>query len=154
MKFDGKELANADDLVRALAGATPGTSAKLQIWRNGAAKELTVKLGEADGEQVAQRQKPQAGPAESDRLGLAVRQLSRDEQRALQTDGYLVVEAVAGIAAESGIQPGDIIIAINSQRVSGIRQLREELVKVGKRAALLVQRDGVMIFIPLKFKDE
>jgi hypothetical protein len=48
----------------------------------------------------------------------------------------------------------DIIIAINSQRVSSIRQLRAELAKVGKRAAVLVQHEGNMIFIPLKFQDE
>ena len=65
-----------------------------------------------------------------------------------------MVEAVAGVAAGSGVQRGDIIVAINSQRVSGIRQLRAELAKVGKRAAVLVQREGNMIFIPLKFQDE
>jgi S1-C subfamily serine protease len=48
----------------------------------------------------------------------------------------------------------DIIIAVNSQRVSSVRQLRAELAKVGKRAAVLVQRQGNMIFIPLKFQDE
>ncbi|MDO8262741.1 MAG: DegQ family serine endoprotease [Gallionella sp.] len=154
LKFDGKELAGADDLVRAVAEAVPGSSAKLQVWRNGAAREMTVRLGEADSEHMAQKQELGGKAAEPGQLGLTLRELARDEQRALHTDGSLVVEAVAGVAAESGVQPGDIIIAINSQRVSSIRQLRAELAKVGKRAAVLVQREGIMLFLPLKFPDK
>lgn len=151
LKFDGKELAGADDLVRAVAEAVPGSSAKLQVWRNGAAREMTVRLGEADSEHRAQKQELGVKAAEPGQLGLTLRELARDEQHALHTDGSLVVDAVAGVAAESGVQPGDIIIAINRQRVSSIRQLRAELAKVGKRAAVLVQREGIMLFLPLKF---
>ncbi|MGA7749420.1 MAG: DegQ family serine endoprotease [Gallionella sp.] len=153
LKFDGKDLASADDLARAVAEAVPGSSAKLQLWRNGAAREMTVKLGEADSKQTAQKKEPDK-PAKPGDIGFTLRELGRVEQSALHTDGSVLVEAVSGVAAESGIQPGDIIIAINSQRVSSIRQLRAELNKVGKRAAVLVQREGNMIFIPLKFQDE
>lgn len=154
LKFDGKELASADDLVRAVAEGSPGSSAKLQVWRNGAAREITVKLGEAESKQMVQKRSLPDKAAEPGQLGLNLRELSRDERSALHTDGYLLVAAVEGVAAESGIQPGDIIIAVNSQRVSSVRQLRAELAKVGKRAAVLVQRRGNMIFIPLKFQDE
>ena len=154
LKFDGAELASADDLVRAVAEAAPGSIAKLQVWRNGAAMEKTAKLGEAGSEQMAQKQEPAEKAAEPGQLGLTLRELGRDEQHALHTEGSLVVEAVAGVAAESGIQPGDIIIAVNSQRISSVRQLRAELAKVGKRAAVLVQREGNVIFMPLRFPDK
>lgn len=84
-----------------------------------------------------------------DRVGLTMHELNPVEQKMLRTDGYVVVDAVDGIAAESGIQPGDIIIAINSQRISSIKQFRTVMAEVGMRAALLVQREGNMIFIPL-----
>ena len=74
-----------------------------------------------------------------------------DEQRMLKTEAAIVVMAVNGIAAKSGIQSGDLIVAINSKRVSSIKQLREVLVRAGKRAAVLVQRGGNMMFIPLRF---
>lgn len=154
LKFDGKDIASTDELVRAVTDAAPGSSAKLQVWRNGASKEMTVSLGEAKTERMAQKPGPRDKAAEPGHLGLAVRELTHDERRALHTDGFLVVEAVTGVAAESGIQPGDIIIAINSQRVSTTKQLRAELAKAGKRAAVLVQREGMMIFIPMKFPDE
>lgn len=149
LKFNGEELGSADDLARAVAESAPESSAKIQLWRHGSAIELVAKLGEAKTEREGQ--KSQSKDTEPSQLGLSLRELSRDERKALRTDGYLVVEAVDGIAADSGIQPGDIIIAVNSQHVSSIRQFRAELAKVGKRAALLLQREGMMIFISLKF---
>ncbi len=153
LKFDGKDLASADDLVRAVAEAAPGSSVKLQIWRNGTAREVTVKLGEAEIDRAAQAERPQAKAVEAGHLGLALRELSRDERQELHTDGFLEVEAVEGVAAESGIRPGDIIIAVNSQRVSSIEQFRAARAKAGKNVSLLVERDGGRIFIPLKSKD-
>jgi serine protease Do len=154
LKFDGKDMADTDDLVRAVANSAPGSSAKLQVWRNGESREMSIRLGEAKPERDAQKQAPQDKATAPGHLGLAVHELTDEEKQALQTDGSLIVEAVTGIAAESGIQPGDIIIAINSQRVSTTKQLRAALDKAGKRAAVLVQRDGARIFLPLKFKNE
>ncbi|HEU0188955.1 MAG TPA: DegQ family serine endoprotease [Gallionella sp.] len=154
LKFDGKEMASTDDLVRAVANTAPGSSAKLQVWRNGTTREVTISLGETKSERMAQKQEQQDKTAQPAHLGLAVRELAHEEQRALHTDGHLVVEAVTGVAAESGIQPGDIIIAVNSQRVATTRQLRAALDKAGKHAAVLVQREDNMIFLPLKFQKE
>lgn len=154
LKFNGKELASADDLARAVAEAAPGSTAKLRLWRKGAAKEVSVTLGEAQGEPVAQKPGAQDKEAAAGQVGLSLHELTRDERRTLHSDGYLLVEESTGVAAESGIQPGDIVIAINSQRVSSIKQFRAALAKAGKHAAVLVQRSGNMIYIPLKFRDE
>ena len=153
LKFNGKNVTGTDDLVRAVADTTPGSSANLQVWRSGATREAVANIGEAETERVTQKQEPQGKAAAPGQLGLILRELTHDEQRALHTDGFIMVESVTDIAADSGIQPGDIIIAINSQRVSTIKQLRAELAKVGRRAAVLLQREGIMIFIPLKFKN-
>ncbi|MDH4234029.1 MAG: PDZ domain-containing protein, partial [Gallionella sp.] len=152
LKFNDRDMSGTDELVRAVADAAPGSSAKLQVWRNGAFKEMTTILGEAQAERKMQKEEPGDKPAGPGQIGLTLHELNRDEQRALQTDGVLVVEAVSGVAAESGIQPGDIIIAINSKRVSNIRQLRAELAKA-KHAAVLVQREGSMMFIPLRLQE-
>ena len=152
LKFNGNELTGADDLARAVAEAAPGSAARLQVWRQGATKDMVVSLGEADSSHATQR--PRHKATDSNQLGLTLRELSRDERRTLHTDGYIVVEAVADIAEDSGIQPGDIIIAVNSKRVSDIGQLRAALAQADNRAALLVQREDSTIFIPLKFKDK
>lgn len=154
LKFNGKDMANIDELVRAVADTAPGSSAKLLVWRNGAAREMTVSLGTAEADRRTKEEEPSGKPPVPGQIGLTLRELSRDEQRAMQTDGVLIVEAVSELAAESGIQPGDIIIAINSKRVSTAGQFRTELAKAGKHAAVLVQRQGSMMFIPLGSQNE
>ena len=149
LKFDGKELSGAADLVRSVSDAAPGTRVKLQLWREGAAKELSVVLG--DAAPASAEKVPSSKAAVPEQLGMSLRELSRDEQRMLNTEASIVVDAVSGIAAKSGIRQGDLIIAVNSKRVSGVKQLRQILDRAGKHASLLVQRSGNMMFIPLKF---
>lgn len=148
LKFNGKELTDAGDLARAVADTAPGSIARLSVWRRGAAKEVVATLGDADDLTSPKPRQMDKGMA-PDKIGLTMHELNPDERQMLRTDGYVVVDAVDGIAAESGIQPGDIIIAINSQRISSIKQFRTVMAEVGMRAALLVQREGNMIFIPL-----
>ena len=150
LKSNGKELTDAGDLARAVADAVPGSIARLSVWRRGAAKEVVATLGDSDADLTTLKPRPldKKGIA-PDEIGLTMHDLNPDERQMLHTDGYVVVDVVDGIAAESGIQPGDIIIAINSQRISSIKQFRTVMAEVGMRAALLVQREGNMIFIPL-----
>ena len=153
LKFNGKEMAGASELVRAVSDSAPGARVKLQLWREGANKELSVVLGDAPADDVS-HQPPGKVPNKSlepEQLGMTLRELNRDEQRMLKTEAVIIVESVKGIAAKSGIQPGDLIVAINSKRVASNKQLRELLDRAGKRAAVLVQREGNMMFIPLRF---
>ncbi len=143
LKFNGKDIAGTDDLAREIADLPAGVSAKLELWRNKTAKVLTLSQ--------PQLSEPAARPAAPAQLGLTLRELTHDEQRSLHTEGLLLVETAAGVVADSGILPGDILIAINSQRVAGISQFQQELVKAGKHAAVLLQRDSSMIFVSLKF---
>ena len=83
------------------------------------------------------------------RLGLAVRPLSRGEQREAGAASGLVVEQVTGAAAQAGIRPGDVILALNGTPVKTVDDLRNLAARAGKRAALLVQREDAKIFVPL-----
>jgi len=73
---------------------------------------------------------------------MTLRELTRMSGGCWNTEAAIVVDAVSGIAAKSGFS-GDLIVAINSKRVSGIRQLAEALDRAGKRASVLVQRRGI-----------
>lgn len=149
LKFNGKEIFNSAELVRAVSDSAPGTKVQLQLWREGASKELVAILGDASAGIVPKR--PSGKEIEPGQLGMTLRELGRDEQRMLKTEAAIIVDAVNGIAAKSGIRPGDLIVAINSKRVSTIKQLRVALDHSGKRAAVLVERGGNMMFIPLRF---
>lgn len=153
LQFDGKEVTSSADLARFVAEAAPGASARLKVWRNGAAREISVRLSEADS--ATAEQDPKAGRLQPDRLGLGLRELSRAERQTYQTEGVVLVEAVEGIAAASGIQAGDIILSLNNRPVSSLAQLRGELAKTRNRCALLIQRGpSTKIYLSLRLKEE
>jgi serine protease Do len=82
-------------------------------------------------------------------LGLGLRALTRDERKQARIESGLVVENVAGPAAKAGIEPGDVLLVINGRPVQSIEQVKLVLQGKPKSVALLVQRDGEKIFVPV-----
>jgi len=80
-----------------------------------------------------------------------VRALTAQEKRDNDLPSGVVVQDVAGSgpAARAGVQPGDVIVAVNNTPVNSVEQLRELVKKSGKTMALLVQREDARIFIPV-----
>jgi len=147
LSIDGNEIRNSTDLPAAVADKQPGSRARLSVVRKGERLDIAVNVGQAPEGKRASAQsegKPQG------RLGLAVRALSAEERRAIGTQGGLVVEESTGAAAKAGIQPGDVILAINGAPVSNVEQLRALTAKAGKNVALLVQRADAKIFVPVE----
>ena len=96
LAWNGKPIETSNALPLMVGATKPGESATVEIWRNGARKELKVSVGEMGGEKVA------AAASESTshgKLGVAVRPLAKDEAKELGTEGGLVVERAAGAAA-------------------------------------------------------
>ena len=83
------------------------------------------------------------------KLGVAVRPLSPEEQKASGKAG-LVVEKSGGAAAKAGVQPGDLIVGVGSTKVTTVDELRAQVDKAGKTAALLIEREGRQIYVPVK----
>src|SRR5207244_1626328 len=65
----------------------------------------------------------------------------------IKASAGLVVEDAGGAAAAAGVQPGDVILALNNQPVRSVGQLRGLLHKAGKHVALLVQRDAARMYV-------
>ena len=110
-------------------------------------RTIEAKLGGAsdDVESVAD-----ASASGQGGLGLSLRPLTRDEKRDAKLDSGLVVEDVGGAAARAGIQAGDVLLAINGRTVESIDQIKSVLARKPKSVALLVQRNGDKIFVPVK----
>jgi len=146
LALNGEAVSGSGDLPPRVAALKPGSAARLTIWRAGARRDLEVKVGEAKDETVAS-----AGDAEhpSGRLGLVVRPLTPDERRQLDLRGGALVEEVAGPAQEAGIRPGDVVVALNGKAVTGVDDLRKLAASAKGSVALLVQRGGERMFVPL-----
>ena len=146
LKIDGADVASSLDLSSRVSNMKPGTVAKLDVWRDGHGQQVDVRVGEAPAAKVATAQSADLNGA---RLGVGVRDLSTDEQKEASVRGGVLVEQVAGPAARAGIQPGDIILAVNGKPVKTAEDLKAAT-RNGKTLALLVKRNETRIFVPVE----
>ena len=147
VRVDGQPVVASGDLPARIGMAKPGDSVKLEVWRQGKAEQLTAQLGGAKGKTAALAD---AGPANQGKLGLALRPLQQQEKAEAKVDGGLVVEQASGAAARAGVQPGDVVVSVNGQPVTDIEQVRGLVAKADKSVALLIQRDGQQLFVPVR----
>jgi serine protease Do len=147
LKANGQPIVESGDLPALVDKASPGERFTLEVWRSGAPRELGAVLGEA--KQVASSDASLATDAKPDKLGLSVRPLSRDERREAHLAAGVVVEDASGPAARAGIEPGDIVLAVNGVPVKSVEALRLMLGKQAGTVALLLQRGGAAIYVPL-----
>lgn len=148
LKVDGKDVSGSADVSRAVAGMEPGKAVKLEIWHRNAVEQIDVTLGELATEQP--RQPSKVKPAVPERLGLSLRELTAGDRQKLGTQGWLLVEDVTSEAAEAGIQPGDVVLAVNNTRVNTLKAFRSALQKARKSVALLIERDGASVYVPFR----
>ena len=147
MRFNDKDIVTSAELPVLVANIAPGSTARLDVIRKGETKRIDVTVGELKNAKVAA-----ADPVgqERGRLGVAVRELTREEQKEVGVTGGLVVQNVTGAAAIAGIQPGDVILSVNNTPVKSVAQLQELVSKAGKRIAVLVQRDDAKLYVPVE----
>jgi serine protease Do len=146
-QVDGVPVERGGDLSNRIGMNTPGAKVTLKVWRERAVRDVVVELGKAEPENLAQASGADAGHGQ---LGLTLRPLTREERSAGAMDHGLVVEDVAGPAARAGMQPGDVVLGINGQPANSVEQVRDALRKHPKSVALLIERDGQKIFVPLQ----
>jgi serine protease Do len=154
LEVNGGAVDRSADLSNTIADIKPGDEARLTVWRGGKQTKLTAKVEQLEepAQKSARNAKPETGTPEDTKLGLVVRPLTSDEKRSVETEGSVVVEDVQGSAARAGLQPGDIILAVNNQQVRSVQDLRTQAQKLNKGdpAALLVERAGNQIFVPIR----
>jgi serine protease Do len=146
LSWNGKAVESANGLPLAVSTTKPGEKAKVELWRDGAKRELTVTVGEMPGDKV-EVAKADAKP--QGKLGVAVRPLEQNEAKQLGTEGGLVVEQAQGPAARAGMQKGDVILGVNGKPVKSVDELKAAIDAAGKNAAVLVQRGEARIFVPV-----
>lgn len=149
--LNGAEVKDPSHLQRLVAEAGIGKVVKIAIFRDGKALELGISLSSADNA-PKQRQRAERGGAQSengaDLLGLIV-------EKSEQGDGVVVVDAVrGGIAAESGIKRGDVIVSINRKKTPTPAEYARAIQQVsrGGHLTILVRRGDTSIYFALRLK--
>jgi len=144
-KVDGELIQQSGNLSSRIGLAKPGDKVTLEVWRDKSLQTVVATLGASDEKlEVAKAGEPADGP----RLGLGLRPLSRQERGEVGANG-LVVESADGAAARAGVEPGDVVLAVNGKPVASLDEVKAILAAKPKRVALLVWRDGERIFVPV-----
>ncbi len=145
-KIDGEAMADSTDVTSRIGNMAPGTTTKIEVWRDGKPVEIAATVGTLDDGKVA---KADDGAETKGKLGVAVRPLTPEEQKAGGRTG-LVVERAGGAAAKAGVQQGDVIVGVGSTKVTTVDELRAQVDKAGKTVALLIERQGRQIYVPVR----
>jgi serine protease Do len=155
VKFDGRNVREMRDLPRFVAESAVGKEVDIVVLREGKEHAVKVTLGRLeDGEKLADGTagkpegatddavKPEGGPV----LGMTLAELN-DETRARYgvaagVSGAVVAEVAAdSVAAEKGIEAGDVISEISQKSVTTPKQVADRIAELrgqGRKAAQLV----------------
>jgi serine protease Do len=144
LKVNDVTIVDAGQLSARIGSEMPGDKASLSIWRNGKTLTLNATIGSAAT--LADAGKPADAKAQ---LGLALRPLNPEEKSQAGVSGGLVVEDAEGHAAEAGILPGDVVLAVDGNPVQSVAQMRKLVGEHGKQVALLIQRGENRLFVPV-----
>ncbi|HEY5569274.1 MAG TPA: DegQ family serine endoprotease [Gammaproteobacteria bacterium] len=158
MEFDGKPVDSTKTLGRFVAEQDSGSRVSLTVWRDGQSEEIDVELGELDNPAKTARLSPAASDVGTD-LGLVLQDLTQSARDQLgldaDTEGAVVARVAPGsTAAREGIEPGDVILQVNQQRIDSAADVLDELAAAraeGRRALLLVRRGDAQRFVALDF---
>ena len=146
--FDGKEVESARALTRLVGSIEPGESVKVQVARDGALKNFTVKLGERNSdEESADLSGKGAGKQSSllDDLGVRFGALDDEMRERLNIEddvkGVVVTAIRSGSPAdEAGLSRGTIILKADNQAIeqeSDLKSIIDKAKEEGREAILL-----------------
>jgi serine protease Do len=151
LELNGDPVKDAGQLRLRISQTAPGTSVKLQIWRDGKSQDVTVKLGELP-------EKSTAAGGEGEKSGGAlegveVQELTPDIAEQLNlppgTRGVVVSSVDPASAAEAaGLDRGDLIQEVNHKRVTSIQEYKQALAGAGNQPVLLlINQRGITRYV-------
>ncbi|MBX2882104.1 MAG: DegQ family serine endoprotease [Granulosicoccus sp.] len=152
LEFNDRTVNYSSELPPLVGAVSPGTSVNVRVLRGGKPEVLNVTIEPLDEpDRVASVEA--TDPVDESRLGVEVAALSSDQREQLGMDHGVVVSKInpEGAAANAGIRQGDVILSINRDRISSVKELEElvEAAPAGEAIPVLVQRDSAPMFLAL-----
>ncbi len=139
---DGDPVRNTTQLKSRIGATPPGTEVEIEFLRDGKGKRVSVELGEVTQEVLARgRSVAEEAEAETASLGLRLRELTPELAERFgydDTEGVLVTRIRSGSEAfRRGLRRGDLIVEVNRQPVSSVKEYREIIEELDSGAAVL-----------------
>jgi serine protease Do len=156
--FNGKPVTRSDDLPQMVAATAPGSTVPVRVLREGKERTLNVKVEELDlGTETARQ--ADAGAAGGDTgggFGITLNNLTPELARQFEvpasTRGAVVTSVDPDSPAARSLQPGDVILQVNRQPVTGASDASAALraVPAGRAVGMLIMRRGDEVFVTVR----
>jgi serine protease Do len=147
--INGTAISGPRDLAVAIADLKPGDDARMTILREGATRDVTVRISEMPKDRTASLD-PDAQPGRA-QLGVALAALSPELRAQLEladdVTGAVIRQVRPGSPAHSvGLRPGDVIVGVGTRQVdspaTAAAAIRAALTGEEHAVALRILRDG------------
>ncbi len=153
LKFNGTALEKRSDLPRIVGATKPGSKVIVSVWRKGAAKDISLVVGEAEADKPVQKAEKKSKKEKLDNhLGIGVTDLSDAQKRNMPNGNGVVIDSVEGLAGGSGLRPGDVILMMNNIDIKDAKQFDALASKLDPKKAvvLLVRRGEISQFLVIR----
>jgi serine protease Do len=154
--LNGQPLFDYNDLRLRISQMTPGSTVKLDVFRGGQKREVSVTLAEFPEQAAQAAASPEPESGESAALqGVQVGALTAEIAQQLKLPAGIrgvVITQVANDspASEAGLQKGDVIQEVNHAAVTSVDQFRSAVRGSGNTPVLLlVNRGGTTLYTVL-----
>ena len=157
LSMNGQPIEMSADLPHLVGGMKDGSKASLEVIRDGKRKTLDVTIGMLpDEDQDITLSGNSGAERSSNRLGVAVTDLTAEQKKTLDLQGGVVIKEVQeGPAALIGLQPGDVITHLNNQAIASAKNFTEIAKDLPKNrsVSMRVLRQGRASFITFKLAE-
>jgi serine protease Do len=143
---NGEGVKDSRDLAKKIGAIPPEAPVKLTVWRKGEEMTLTVKLGKMPEQRQTRADFNSREDSGTDvpLLGLAV--APAKDVAGAGSQGVVVTNVEPGsVAAERGMQNGDVILEVGGRSVASAAQMRKAIAEAreqGRRSVLMRVKSG------------
>jgi serine protease Do len=158
--FNGKPVKDNSGLVGMVTRTSPGTIVPVKIVRAKKGLTVDVRVDEYDvARELATQTEPAPAASEPKDTGfeMTIEPLTPDLARQLEVpsgkSGAVVSEVEpGGAAAQYGVRPGDVIVAVNDQLTTTVSQVQSALDRIpsGRLARVVLWRGGKETFVQIR----
>jgi len=150
VEFDGKTVADSNDLPRMVAPLPVGKTVPVKVLRSGKVVDREVKIG-----QLEEQKEEVANASARKPLGMSVQNITPEIAKGLglkSETGVVVANVIPGSpAAKADIRSGDVIQQVNKKPVKDVGDFKQQIENAKDQETLLflIQRGESTLFAAL-----
>lgn len=141
LQINGRPVRTSSDLRNRVALIPVGSTADLQVWRDGRASSVRVAVEPITSEQVARTQEARPSDARPPQASAAA--VLQGMRLAPGRDGLVVSGVVAGSAAHAaGFRDGDVVLSVDREPVASVQELSARAARAGTKVFSILRGDA------------